>query len=381
MNAASLRWELLAASALAQDDALRAAWNALNAERGDLPFMDASCIVQALRLFGRGDEKLAVGRAGAAVAALFVLQGQGPMRWTTFQPSQLPLGAWVATAACDVAALGRALMRTALAPCLVLSITQVDPQVAERPAALPDGQDADYIETGWLDLEGDFETYWQSRGKNLRQNLRKIRNRLEAAGTRVQLIERRSRGEMAEVVRQYGELESAGWKSGGGTAIHADNDQGRFYRALLEEAADRGEARVYEYRFDDQVVAMNLGLLRKGVLVVLKTTYAESAHAFSPAFLLRESELQQMYAEGEVRRMEYFGRFLEWHSRWTDRKRALYHLTLYRWSWLGQLAAWRRQAAAAKAQAAKEAAEKEAAAGLAADKPAADVPAEPSTTA
>ena len=357
MNAATLRWELRPAAALADDAALRAAWNALNAERGDLPFLDASCVVAALRDFGRGAERLAIGRTpDGAVAALFVLERQGALRWQTFQPSQLPLGAWVAGAAFELAALAHALMRRPLFPCLVLSITQVDPQVAARAEGAADCMAGDYIETGWLDLHGPgfgtFDAYWASRGKNLRQNMRKMRNRLEAAGTRLELVERRERAEMAEVIRRYGELETSGWKSGQGTAVHPDNEQGRFYRALLEAAAERGEARVYEYRFGEQVVAMNLGLLRGGVLVVLKTAYDESAHAFSPAFLLRESELQLMYANGEVRRMEYFGRFLEWHSRWTDTKRTLYHLTVYRWGWLARLAASRRRAAAVVPEAA-----------------------------
>ena len=51
-------------------------------------------------------------------------------------------------------------------------------------------------------------------------------------------------------------LESAGWKAGSGTAVAPDNAQGRFYRAMLEAFAARGQARIYRYRFGDHQVTL-----------------------------------------------------------------------------------------------------------------------------
>ena len=39
------------------------------------------------------------------------------------------------------------------------------------------------LDDGWVDIAGSFDDYWNSRGKNLRQNLRKQRNKLAAQGT------------------------------------------------------------------------------------------------------------------------------------------------------------------------------------------------------
>ena len=78
------------------------------------------------------------------------------------------------------------------------------------------------------------------------------------------------------------------------------------------------------------------------MLVVLKTTYDESIRQLSPAFLLRESELQEIFAQGQVRRIEYFGRLMDWHTKMTPNKRTLYHLTAYRWPMLKLLALARR---------------------------------------
>lgn len=100
---------------------------------------------------------------------MFLLCRQGRFRWQTFQPSQLPLGAWVAAPQLQLLDLARSLMRGPIGLCLGLSITQVDPRIAPRAEDTPDSQHTDYIDTGWIDIEGTFDDYWSARGKNLRQ--------------------------------------------------------------------------------------------------------------------------------------------------------------------------------------------------------------------
>lgn len=340
-----IKWKNLPASSLQQDAQLLQAWDRLNAARGGLPFLVGDAIVSALTILGNGHERLLVGYKGSNVVAMFLLASQGKLRWSSFQPSQLPLGAWVAEAGLPLLDVARSLLRGPLGLCLGLSITQVDPLVASRAVAAPDSQTLDYIDTGWIDIEGTFEEYWSARGKNLRQNMRKQRVKLAADGVKLSMQVLREHADMAAAIARYGTLESAGWKAQSGTAIHPDNVQGRFYRELLEHASLRGEAAVYQYLFDDRVVAMNLCLLNQGTMVVLKTTYDESIKSFSPAFLLREEELQEIYRQGQINRMEYFGRLMDWHTKLTDKKRTLYHLTLYRWPFLKKLAEARRRKA------------------------------------
>jgi len=346
-----LRWTRQpAAAALGQPD-IAADWDRLNAQRGRLPFLDAGAISNALEVFGQGNEQLLTGRNGSHSVAMFVLSPQGALRWQTFQPSQVPLGAWVAEAALSLETLVDGLIRRPLGFCLVLSVTQVDPRFAARAEDSSTLRLADYIDTGWLPIEGRFEDYWAARGKNLRQNMRKQRNKLAADGVATCMRVLRDAAEMAPALERYGALESAGWKAGEGTAIHSGNAQGRYYRRLFEDAAARGEAVVYEYLFAERTVAMNLGLLRDGQLIVLKTAYDETIKSLSPAFLLREEELQAFHGGTEVRCVEYYGKLMDWHTKLTSEKRTLYHLTRYRWPWVKQLAARRAQ------QAQREAAE------------------------
>ena len=140
--------------------------------------------------------------------------------------------------------------------------------------------------------------------------------------------------EVAEAIVQYGKLESAGWKAEGGTAISADNAQGRFYRAVFESFCSKGLGRIYRFSLDGKVVAMDLCLIGGGALVILKTTYDESLKSISPAFLMRHRYLQSLFAETGIDRIEFYGKVMEWHLRWTDEVRTLFHVNRYRWQWV-----------------------------------------------
>lgn len=344
-----IEWQNLDATSLNSDKQLSLAWDVLNNERGAIPFLDAKAISLALAVFGSGSERLLVGRSENRIVAMLLLVSNGQFRWITFQPSQVPLGAWVADRSLSPTELARSLCRGPLGFCLAISLTQIDPLLAPRTSDATDSETSDYIDSAWLDISGSFDDYWAARGKNLRQNMRKQRNKLESEGIVTQMRSLVAASDMASCIERYGALESSGWKADQGTAIHPDNAQGRFYRELFEQAAERGEAVVYEYLFGDRTVAMNLCLLRRGLLIVLKTTYDETIPStYSPAFLLRQDELMTFFGEGKIRRLEYYGRLMEWHTKLTDDKRTLYHLTVYRFSWIKKLAQWRRQSSTPK---------------------------------
>ncbi len=327
----SLTWKEFPAATLAQDAALRLQWDRLNAQRGDLPFLGSDSVVPALDIFGQGNERLLVGEADGRCAAMLLLAEAGKLRWQTFQPSQLPLGTWVADSGFALDALAaNALLRGPMKLALSLSFTQVDPLFSPRA---PDGdgnRHDDYIDTAWVDITGSFEDYWAARGKNLRQNLRKQRNKLESGSVPVEMRVFRDASDMPGAIARYGALEAQGWKAQEGTAIAPDNDQGRFYTRLLSSLAARGEASVYEYLFDGKTVAVNLCVERGQTLTILKTTYDESIKVYSPAFLLNQDMLEALFAEQRLQRLEYYGSLMEWHTRWTENKRTLYHLTTFR---------------------------------------------------
>jgi len=333
-----LHWQNLPASAL--DGDLAETWDALNADRGDLPFLSAYVMVPALKEFGHGQERLLVGSDAQGPAAMLILWQKRFFEWQTFQPSQIPLGAWVARKELLLLEIARSVQRNLPGPCLMLGVTQVDPLLAARDADTRDSLSTDYIDTAWIEIDGDFADYWNARGKNLRKTMKKQRAKLANQGIVPAIGCSTNISEMADAVACYGELESRGWKAQQGTAVHRDNVQGRFYTKILENACLRDEGLVYRYIFDHNIIAMNLCLVRGATLIVLKTTYDESIDSFSPAFLLRQETLELLFSDGRIKRMEFFGKVMEWHTRWTDKRRTIYHLTVFRWGGVKILRSW-----------------------------------------
>ena len=168
--------------------------------------------------------------------------------------------------------------------------------------------------------------------------MKKQRARLAKEGitTRLEII--RDPAAVAAAIRDYGRLETSGWKARIGTAVDAGTPQGRFYQAVLEAFCRRGNGCILRYCFDDKVVAMNLCVEGYGSMIILKTAYDKAlGNQYSPAFMMLEETCRQLFDEHKFSTLEFYGRVMEWHRRWTDEVRTLYHLTGYRWAPLLQL--------------------------------------------
>jgi CelD/BcsL family acetyltransferase involved in cellulose biosynthesis len=331
-----MKWQVLPATEV---ERFVSSWNALNKLGPDSPLLTSEYLLAALRAFGTGREKLAILGNPQAPDCMAVLVERRRCVWETFQPAQAPLGFWVMRSGLDMDAALSALLGALPGFPLMAGISQQDPAILPRPASSPYLQTLDYIDTARIIVEGDFEPYWESRGKNLRQNMRKARNKLEKAGLAVSLVCLTDPATVKDAIANYGRMESAGWKARDGTAVHPENDQGRFYQHLLESHCQAGTGRIYQLMFNDQIVAMDLCVQRDNVIVILKTTYDEAAADYSPAMLMHQELFQELFKSGEFKRIEFYGKVMEWHLRWTEDKRTMYHINCYRWSWLKRLLA------------------------------------------
>jgi hypothetical protein len=312
-------------------------WDTLAQSRPGTPFLESAFLQPLIDTFGTGDERLCLFHTNGQLCAAAIVQQAGKGMWQTFQPSQLPLGAWLSAEGIDLTATSNALLSELGMLTTGLGITQLDSRFHVRPEDGPTVRTQDYIQTAWVDIEGTFETYWEARGKNLKQNTRKQRNKLQTEGTTTRIECLTAAADVAQAMANYGLLESAGWKTADGTAIHPDNAQGKFYQKMLENFCSLGRGRIYRYWFDDKVVAMDLCIQDDIAIVILKTTYDESYKQVSPSTLMRQDEFAQLFEEAKFKRIEFYGKVMEWHTRWTANSRDIYHATLYRWGLLKKL--------------------------------------------
>lgn len=344
-----MKWHTHPAAAFA---AQSSAWSALHARCAASPMLAAEFVAPLIAQFGSGAELLAVCTDHGRTVAMALVTPQGRGVWASFQPAQAPIGLWLQEDGIALADLLAALMPALPGLALVFGLTQCDPDLLARPAPSAQLRTMDYIDTARITLAGSFDAYWQARGKNLRGNLKKQRAKLDKDGVAPRMQVSRAVAEVAAAIADYGRLESAGWKAGGGTAVSADNAQGRYYRAMLEGFCARGAGSVYRYWFGEQLVAMDLCIEDARQIIVLKTTYDESVpNSLSPTLLMREEACRALFDEGRFARLEFYGKVMEWHTRWTDEVRTLYHVNFYRWPALGRLhALWQsRRARTSKA--------------------------------
>ena len=325
-------------------------WDGLQRQCSDLPFLESLFLVPLLKEFSSGRELLAVDIRGDAWYCATILAPTRRGAWETFQPSQLPLGAWVgprdSMASPHWIEQIEGLFGALPGVSVTVGLTQLDSRYHPRPADAAARRSMDYIDTAWVDVNQPFDEYWEQRGKNLKQNCRKQRNKLETDGVAATLECITAHHDVAQAMVDYGGLEGAGWKAANGTAVLPANAQGRFYRAMLENFCQQGRGRIYRYRFNDKVVSMDLCIASGSTIVILKTAYDESYKTVSPSSLMRQDEFQALFGEKIFKRIEFYGKVMEWHTRWTDNARSVYHLTVYRWGLVQRLhrklASWRQ---------------------------------------
>jgi hypothetical protein len=82
-----------------------------------------------------------------------------------------------------------------------------------------------------------------------------------------------------------------------------------------------------------KTVASDLCLQRDGTLVILKTAYDENVQGLSLGLLLHQEIFQSVFEEGKIRVIEFYGRLRDWHTKWTNEIRTMYHINFYRSAW------------------------------------------------
>lgn len=306
------------------------AWDSLNISGPNTPVLSCQFIKPLLKHFGSGKEQLVVFGEPNKPLALSVITKDRFGSYISFQPSQAPIGLWVQEKNQNTADLLTALFKKLPFTTMVFGLTQQDPDLIERPTNSGHISTLDYIETGRVSLNKSFDEYWAERGKNLRQNLNRQRNRLEREGVSRALKTITEPNDVDAAIVQYGKLETAGWKSGQGTAIHIDNDQGKFYSDMMQQFCSSNNGFIYQYYYDDELVATDLCIRNNNQFIILKTTYNEEISTSSPAMLMRKDSFPSIFEEKKSKTIEFYGKVMNWHTKWTKEIRTMYHINYKR---------------------------------------------------
>jgi CelD/BcsL family acetyltransferase involved in cellulose biosynthesis len=179
-------------------------------------------------------------------------------------------------------------------------------------------------------IEGAFADYWNARSSNLRKSVARRMRRLQDAGLEQRIERLTEPAEMVAAIARFGMLESKGWKGEAGTAVHADNIQGKFYKEVMTRFADRGRATVYQLYFNETLVAMQLCIASANVQVLLKTSYDEDYSSHSPGRLLLYALLEQEFSRNTAREVEFYTDANSDQLAWASHDRWINHCLLFR---------------------------------------------------
>ncbi len=302
-------------------------WQRLCRERyAGHPFLDTRFVESALTAFANDGVSLAI--ADGAPGGMALVHRRS--RWVveSFCPSQLPMALlrWDDDRV-DAAAL-RGLLAAAGGRLFgLLHYDELFHQPIDGDAGLMNS--VDYAPTMNVALDGSFEDYWRGRSKNLRRNISRYQNRAERDDFEISLEEVTGEGDMSAAVSAYSRIESAGWKGQVGSAILDDNEQGRFYRELLQRFAGTGDARVFHLRMNEKIVASRLMVQAGGTALILKTTYDEDFSRYAPGRVLLYLVLQRLFEDERIDQVEFYTKANADQLQWATGTRMIRHYNLY----------------------------------------------------
>ncbi|WP_148103021.1 GNAT family N-acetyltransferase [Sulfuricystis multivorans] len=304
------------------------AWDRLNAELyASHPMFDSRFVGSLLEHFGNGDELLCIHHGAGSVDGALIVRPRGRGRWALFLPSQAQAGAVMLKNAKLLETLLLALPGYAWS----LDLLSIDPlyspdwtQLGLPRIVMP------HANTMAISTRGDFAAYWQARPKNLRHNISRYLRRAKQVAGAISVHCFTKPNEIAEALKRYGVLESAGWKGKGGTSIAPDNAQGRFYTDMLGRFGATGQAMVMELHAGERLVASRLFIGHPTMWIALKTTYDETQSAFAPGRLLLHDMIERAFNEIPDGSIEFYTNATRDQADWATSLRPIPHHQILR---------------------------------------------------
>jgi hypothetical protein len=341
---ARVEWELTTLDDL--NDNWWESWNRINeTSLGAQPALSAHMARLLLKYFGNEAVRGASLYVNGNVAAQLLLQRANWAQWRVFCPSQAPVGLLVFDRSIQIPQNCLQSLFRIIPTALEINLPRQD-----APYSLLSGCNSAAIHRAkfWTTIaiqsSDGFDTYWAQRPKELKDNLRRRSRRAEQEGMNLLLTKLDTPGDVSLAVDRYGELESRGWKSKEGSALHPSNRQGQFYRELLTGLADRGAAQVYELHSNGRLTASRLLISGPNMHIVLKTTHDEELRQYAVGHLQLQGILKDLLTCPQPKPVElYMNATRDW-MLWATHSRDMENVSVYRHGLIARAAELRRQA-------------------------------------
>lgn len=173
-------------------------------------------------------------------------------------------------------------------------------------------------ESPYVELHASWQDTFASLPKKLRWTIRKSEKELRALGA-LEYVEIRDDSSARVLIDSIYSIERQSWKEQSGTSITAQQQQQRFYEALIQLAVQAGVLSAHLLRLDGRPIAYILGIAAgDGMFLDLKESFVADYREYSPGHVLKRFAIESLIGRG-TRIYDFMGRCEPYKMRWTDK--------------------------------------------------------------
>lgn len=177
----------------------------------------------------------------------------------------------------------------------------------------------------------------QLLSSRLRSDLRRAQRKAESQGkVTYELHAPRTAEEFQPLYDQALQVEAAGWKGRGGSAVAKNELQRAFFNRYGVLASEAGVLRIAFLKVDGVLAAMQYAVEWNGGFWLLKVGYDETYSKCSPGQLLMQHTLRYACERG-LASYEFLGSAETWTQRWTTAEQATVRISVYPFGPVGML--------------------------------------------
>lgn len=178
-----------------------------------------------------------------------------------------------------------------------------------------------------VQLGCSWEEYLASRSSHVRREWRRKEKKLQSAG-KIEVRTVTSTSDCESVLDDVMSIEAASWKQAEGSSVTSHAHDGEFYRQLARRCAARGWLRLHVVYLDSRPVAHFFGVLLRGRLYGLKTTYDLAFAQLSPGVVVVQHALRAACAES-VAVVDLLGHDGRWKSEVANATHPTLHVCVF----------------------------------------------------
>lgn len=184
------------------------------------------------------------------------------------------------------------------------------------------------IDSPYIVVQGDWETFWQSRSQKLRKVMRNKLNRAGKNG-KVQVEALTIQNADHPVLKEIRQISGKSWKRNIGADLLHDERTWKFYETICGLLGPAGFIKVWLCRNEGQSVAFEFHLEYDGVAYPIRADYDEAYREMSPGSILEYSILKQAFTNSSLREYNSCGHTYTYLMRWTDRTRSYRNIEIF----------------------------------------------------